>query len=184
MEQWIGSVHSKMAWRTHFFFIWRLSRFGKELFIYSFNFTFSQTQFGFSSYYRALFDISFFFTTEVKMHSAVFEHCKCTTVYVIRCHFGLYHVYIQVYSHIKVFYRIKVFYVRTLSLVLNANYKASYLSSGRILVVKASERQLGSAPRWRVLQGHWHGSKSESNPLSCQADCHHAGEHQRPTSAH
>ncbi len=34
MEQWIGSVHSKMAWRTHFFFIWRLSRFGKELFIY------------------------------------------------------------------------------------------------------------------------------------------------------
>ncbi len=70
------------------------------------------------------------------MHSDVFEHCKCTTVYVIRCHFGLYHVYIQVYSHIKVFYRIKVFYVRTLSLVLvlNANYKASYLSSGRILV--------------------------------------------------
>ncbi len=35
MEQWIGSVHSKMAWRTHFFSIWRLSRFGKELFIYS-----------------------------------------------------------------------------------------------------------------------------------------------------
>ncbi len=34
MEQWIGSVHSKMAWRTHFFKIWRLSRFGKELFIY------------------------------------------------------------------------------------------------------------------------------------------------------
>ncbi len=32
MEQWIGSVHSKMAWRTHFFFNWRLSRFGKELF--------------------------------------------------------------------------------------------------------------------------------------------------------
>ncbi len=35
MEQWIGSVHSKMAWRTHFFFIWRLSRFGKELFKYT-----------------------------------------------------------------------------------------------------------------------------------------------------
>ncbi len=33
MEQWIGSVHSKMAWRTHFFLFWRLSRFGKELFI-------------------------------------------------------------------------------------------------------------------------------------------------------
>ncbi len=32
MEQWIGSVHSKMAWQTHFFFIWHLSRFGKELF--------------------------------------------------------------------------------------------------------------------------------------------------------
>ncbi len=31
----IGSVDSKMAWRTHFFFIWRLSRFGKELFIYT-----------------------------------------------------------------------------------------------------------------------------------------------------
>ncbi len=36
MEQWIGSVHSKMAWQTHFFFIWRLSRLGKELFIYIF----------------------------------------------------------------------------------------------------------------------------------------------------
>ncbi len=35
MEQWTGSVHSKMAWRTHFFFIWRLSRFGKELFKYT-----------------------------------------------------------------------------------------------------------------------------------------------------
>ncbi len=34
MEQWIGSVHSKMAWRTRFFLIWRLSRFGKELFMY------------------------------------------------------------------------------------------------------------------------------------------------------
>ncbi len=32
MEQWIGSVHSKMAWRTNFVLIWRLSRFGKELF--------------------------------------------------------------------------------------------------------------------------------------------------------
>ncbi len=41
MEQWIGSVHSKMAWRTHFFSIWRLSRFGKELFIYIYFFFYS-----------------------------------------------------------------------------------------------------------------------------------------------
>ncbi len=35
MEKWIGSVHSKMAWQTHFFFFfWRLSHFGKELFIH------------------------------------------------------------------------------------------------------------------------------------------------------
>ncbi len=39
MEQWIGSVHSKMAWRTHFFLNWRFSRFGKELFIYTYIYT-------------------------------------------------------------------------------------------------------------------------------------------------
>ncbi len=26
MEQWIGSVHSKMAWRTHFFFFFGVYR--------------------------------------------------------------------------------------------------------------------------------------------------------------
>ncbi len=33
MEQWIGSVHSKMVWRTHFFLIWRLSCFGSSYFL-------------------------------------------------------------------------------------------------------------------------------------------------------
>lgn len=90
------------------------------------------------------------------MNSAVFEHCKCTTVYVIRCHFGLYHVYIQVYNHVKGILENKSIFCAYFiaDRVLNANSKASYRSSGRILVVKVSERQLGSAPCGRVLQGH------------------------------
>ncbi len=107
MEQWIGSVQSKMAWRTHFFFIWRLSRFGKELFIYIVNTYLNILKYIQKSIFLAnvriccccclmSFELSAF-ANYVHVHACMCEHacsmlhlCSSTSPSFMRGHFQIY----------------------------------------------------------------------------------------------